>query len=272
MSKIDGLLRFLEANNARKSGNDFAAELSPANAGDSGWLQVSELIGAYKAFWRAVPLAVFERNRMDVRPHAASMSQALLESVKRDDIARIAVLLKRLRRYVLLGRYEAPLTRAKFLLLLRLQKNHCATCGHTFSSADLQAREYTEELGAESQTAGLRPPHVDHVVPIFLGGNRQDNLQILCSRCNLGKGSAIAWPFKAAIIRPLRPSELLEMGAGLRWMTLERDKRCLSCSRAPIGLQASEELVVDRRDPGFGWMLENTRTDCTACRGSCMTV
>lgn len=37
-------------------------------------------------------------------------------------------------------------------------------------------------------------PHVDHILPASLGGSDDlENLQLLCSECNLGKGSTLHW-------------------------------------------------------------------------------
>lgn len=48
----------------------------------------------------------------------------------------------------------------------------CRVCGH----------------GASAEN----PLHVDHIVPVSLGGKTvPENLQILCSRCNLGKGASM---------------------------------------------------------------------------------
>ena len=52
--------------------------------------------------------------------------------------------------------------------LLTLQRGKCAACGH------LLAGDY----------------HIDHIVPIALGGsNRDDNVQLLHSGCNLRKAA-----------------------------------------------------------------------------------
>lgn len=58
---------------------------------------------------------------------------------------------------------------------------------------------------------GMR--HIDHIVPLSKGGrHEQDNLQLLCYRCNLSKGSKPPSEFKAsAFVRnrnPIQPSLL----------------------------------------------------------------
>src|SRR5262249_14762923 len=56
----------------------------------------------------------------------------------------------------------------------RRQNDRCANCGR-FLDRDTQ-------------------PHVDHQIPIALGGpDTFDNLQLLCGQCNMGKGSLPVW-------------------------------------------------------------------------------
>ena len=48
-------------------------------------------------------------------------------------------------------------------------------------------------------------PHLDHIVPVALGGKSEPgNYQLLCHRCNLGKSSLLDWtlgiPFQARVV------------------------------------------------------------------------
>lgn len=58
---------------------------------------------------------------------------------------------------------------------------------------------------------GMR--HIDHIVPLSKGGpHAQENLQMLCYRCNLSKGSKLPGEFRASVFvrkrSPLQPSLL----------------------------------------------------------------
>ena len=71
--------------------------------------------------------------------------------------------------------------------LERQQNDRCANCGRFL----------------ERNTK----PHVDHRIPIALGGRDiLDNLQLLCGQCNMGKGSLPVWqvgiPYMARRLTP----------------------------------------------------------------------
>jgi 5-methylcytosine-specific restriction endonuclease McrA len=232
------------------------------------WADISALLHVHRRFWSAIPVAVFEKSTPDVRPYAREMAEKLLKSVDDEDVRRIAVLLKRLRRYWIDGRSaSATVSRAELTAMLKEQKGRCRTCGYAFTRADLDARDFEEEPNAEQQIGDLRPPHVDHIIPLFLGGQAHQNLQVLCSKCNTGKGVAIAWPLKSAVLRPLRPSDLIQPNSSFRWMILARDRRCRKCTRGPLELKGDQRLIVVRKSEKWGWVLENAVAACTACEG-----
>ncbi|MDM0116143.1 HNH endonuclease signature motif containing protein [Variovorax sp. J22R133] len=68
-------------------------------------------------------------------------------------------------------------------------------------------------------------PHVDHVVPVSLGGSEEiSNFQLLCGECNLGKGASLHW-LMALPFFDERPGN--EPSLGLRYSVLKRFKgRC----------------------------------------------
>lgn len=66
------------------------------------------------------------------------------------------------------ARAQGTHTAKDVALLVEMQMGKCAACGVA--------------IGADR--------HVDHIVPLALGGgNGRDNLQILCKPCNLRKGA-----------------------------------------------------------------------------------
>ena len=83
---------------------------------------------------------------------------------------------------VTLARRGPPLSEEEIVALEQRQNLRCALCG---TRLDRSAR-----------------PHVDHIVPVALGGKSDlANLQLLCHQCNVGKGSLLSWvvgvPFQA---------------------------------------------------------------------------
>jgi 5-methylcytosine-specific restriction endonuclease McrA len=84
------------------------------------------------------------------------------------------------------------------LILQTRQKNRCGLCG---------SRLYFN-----------KNPHVDHIVPISrLGTNKITNLQLLCSRCNLGKGAHLGWPLAAPFYED-------QISPKVRYFVLSRSK------------------------------------------------
>lgn len=229
------------------------------------WTDVFALVGAIKVFWLAVPVEALDARMTNLRPLVLRMCQNLFTSPTDDDYRLVRVLLQRLHRFVVLGRRQERLSNREFLELLRAQSQKCALCGYRFSHGDLAAREYFDDPDAAAQIGDLRVPHVDHIVPIYLGGDRKDNLQILCKECNLAKGGALAWPMNRAVLGALLPHELTAMTGGERWLVLARDRQCRRCLRPPSGLDDGTELRVVRRDDTRGWIVENLQAVCDPC-------
>ncbi|WP_408633369.1 HNH endonuclease [Mycolicibacterium arenosum] len=135
---------------------------------------------------------------------------------------------------------ELKLDEAERLELEDRQNSRCALCGALLTT--------------------LTNPHVDHVVPIALGGSdTMSNLQLLCQACNLGKGKLPSWHLGVPYFEHrLTPK--------LRYCVLARAKgRCyarLCDSTARYG-----ELVVMQSIPsrfGGGWQFDNLIAVCLA--------
>ncbi|MBZ4418761.1 HNH endonuclease [Myxococcus sp. RHSTA-1-4] len=281
MKALRDLLHLL-ANGARRnnvpfgndSSTDFVASLKtdyasiairdPSPSGFT-WHEISSLLAVHKLFWTQVPVAVLNPNAVDIRPYAKIMANALLATPSEADIRAIHAILKRMRRYAVFGRPTYSVSREEFSALLRSQSGRCNTCGHKFSDAEMLAQEYLEEPDAASQIGPLRPPQLDHIVPIFLAGHDIANCQILCLTCNTSKGASLFWPIKSAVIGPSKPSDLASTSATQRWMIFTRDGRCTNCLRRPTELRGDQELVAHKVNPELGWTLENSRTLCTHC-------
>jgi hypothetical protein len=90
------------------------------------------------------------------------------------------------------------LTTEERIALERQQNGRCALCGRIL------------ERGAH--------PHVDHIVPVALGGKSVlANYQLLCADCNLGKGRFPGWEIGI----PFEPNRVTSR---LRYCVLARDR------------------------------------------------
>lgn len=223
-----------------------------------------EILSANRAVWRSVPVRALSPTVFDLQPYASMMANALFHAPTKNQVERSKTLLKRLTKYILSGR---PMSLGRHRRkLLQLQRNRCACCGYFFSDADLSAADFEEEPFAERQIEGLIPPHVDHIIPVYVGPHRESNLQILCKYCNFSKGATLAWPLKPSFLRPLGPSDLLKSRKSILWLVRERDGGCTQCHINAIKLASpADRLEVVKISDNFGWILENLTTLCSSC-------
>jgi 5-methylcytosine-specific restriction endonuclease McrA len=124
------------------------------------------------------------------------------------------------------------------LILQSRQKNRCALCG--------------------SRLFFSRNPHVDHIVPISrLGTNDITNLQLLCSKCNLGKGAHLGWPLAAPFYDD-------QISPKVRYFVLSRSNgKCQikNCTNTSL----NSELKINNRIPrgeGGRNILDNLMAIC----------
>jgi hypothetical protein len=224
-----------------------------------------DLLRVSRSFWRSVPVGVFSETLVDITPSAQEMARCVFSSPTTDQERSVKTILKRLRKYVLTGRPRSH--RGLLTTLLEEQRYRCASCAYRFVDSDMSAEDFVDDPWSEHQTAGLNPPQVDHIIPVFVGPNRRSNFQVLCRRCNSSKGGAIVWFLRPSFLRPIGPSELLSPTNTLLWMARERDGACTRCGVTPIEVNGEGNLLeVVRESMDFGWLLENVRTLCTVCR------
>ncbi|WP_140853034.1 HNH endonuclease signature motif containing protein [Myxococcus xanthus] len=133
----------------------------------------------------------------------------------------------------------AALCDAEYLDLESKQLGRCALCGVPLTPS---AR-----------------PHVDHIIPVALGGKSDsENYQLLCLQCNQGKSKLIGWVMGAPF---------LEEGQSyrLRYCVLTRDQA--QCTESSCGhtsrhttLETLPMIPVQR---GGRWIFDNLRTLCS---------
>lgn len=113
------------------------------------------------------------------------------------------------------------------LLLQARQKNRCGLCG--------------------SRLFFNKNPHVDHIVPISrLGTNEITNLQLLCSRCNLGKGAHLGWPLAAPFYED-------QISPKVRYFVLSRSKgscQIPNCTNTSLNSELKINTRISRGEGG----------------------
>lgn len=241
--------------------------MHPLLAASASWHAGLQALSFLKIVWLSLPIAVLDERTSVTRLHLEDMANHLYGPGEwgENELGTLRIIVKRIRQYVTVGRRVAPLRTIEYFDLLGAQNGRCRLCGYRFRPEDLDARDYTEEPAFRSQGRGLRPPHVDHVIPIFIGGDKRSNLQILCSTCNLSKSSLCGWFASRVSLSVGRPSEISRVTRTERWAVLSRDGACRGCGVPPIGLSEQDELSVVRRDARRGWLFENLHALCTRC-------
>jgi hypothetical protein len=140
---------------------------------------------------------------------------------------------------VTMARRGPPLTKEEIIYLEDKQNRRCALCG-TF--LDKQAH-----------------PHVDHVVPVALGGKSDlSNLQLLCHQCNVGKGSLLAWVVGV-------PFQTRRITYRLRYCVLARAGGKCQLSGCKHSSKNSDLLVTPRiaQQRGGPLVLDNLEALCS---------
>ncbi len=186
----------------------------------------------FHLFWKLVPARLFE----PVEPNYRRLVDIVLEQYKQiqldsDTRRNLTLVFKRLRQQHF-ERREATsldLTRVDHGLLLERQGNRCAMCGYEFTQSDVDLYyedEYVlrrphvpvseRELVLHSI---MRSPVLDHILPLFIGGDCSANWQILCRTCNAGKGETWSTLVRASV-PPRRVDEVLFLTPMLRYLVL----------------------------------------------------
>lgn len=129
--------------------------------------------------------------------------------------------------------------------LVGLQNNRCGICGWAFGD-DVPPWRSQDECAAT----------LDHRVPFRLGGERVENLWILCALCNSIKESRVhvgehgrVWLNNHVYYLGERP---------VAFWTLSRERRCCVCGAGP----EATRLRVRRRNGSGAWVLDNCETIC----------
>lgn len=133
------------------------------------------------------------------------------------------------------------------------QNNRCAVCGWSFSTFPLPSHRSSTEAEAT----------LDHIIPFRLGGDRRENLGVLCGLCNSIKNAAIHVGERGRvwIDNFIYGQTRVNYRRSVAFWTLARDKVCRwdSCNNGAFDGQ----LFAVRRDNTGGWVLDNCVTCCS---------
>lgn len=243
------------------------------------WYREIALVALWRAFLNLLPASVLERPEERCRNTVYSRLSSLLGEPPTDAfLSSVMTVVKRLQTFTLIGRQSSSfnLYRATHLALLRDQKERCACCGYKFEKGDLEPED---ESGIFSRRPAVSVPVnqfdrspkrmyraavLDHIIPIYLGGDREDNWQILCKTCNSGKSDMIFGFESRAWFGSARKEDLTSVGAQLFYMVLRRDRKCQFCE---INMRDTELRVV-RNDYEGADLYPNLSAACKDCLSS----
>lgn len=194
----------------------------------------ASLVMAIKTLWSITPEKLFTAADPNFERLADNALRVLSEQRSQDDIQGLSRVFRNLRNAHKTNRTRVSglnLERGEHSRLLAHQGGRCAACGYEFTAFELNGEEFEEEVYIQERCALAgeviierynRKPHLDHIIPHFLGGDSPDNWQILCGSCNAGKGEGLSWIFRRGFLPPARPAEALTISTSLRYAVLAR--------------------------------------------------
>ncbi len=230
------------------------------------------LVALYRALLAVIPVAVLEDPRLACKPAVTSRLRHLLGREPDAEMVRtLTRVVRRMQRYRS-GRKASSFDRWDPLHLerLRSQGGRCAGCGFEFGAAELEADASSDArptVGSPLNDMDRSPLRLrrravlDHIYPVYLAGDRLENLQVLCATCNTGKSDMIFGLESRAWFGGARVSDLIRATPQVFYMTLRRDRRCAHCGRTPM----QTELRIARRDQFGASLYPNLQAVCVEC-------
>lgn len=257
---------------------------------DHQWKNETSLILLWRSLLALLPSSVFERPDEPCRELVKKRLMHLLgEMPSLDDLEEVMRIVKRLQQYRKggrghIGNSSLDLDKTVHAQLLKSQSGRCGVCGYRFTDADLfsdldttadgdptEIEDGESELGVLVDSHGPRNPArflrhavLDHIYPIYLGGNAPSNWQILCATCNSGKADLVLGIEGRGWFGSARLLDLTTVTSQLFYMVLKRDGKCSSCGRGPKQV----ELRLRRRDANGADLYPNLHCVCTDCPSS----
>jgi 5-methylcytosine-specific restriction endonuclease McrA len=186
---------------------------------------------AVRILWSLVPERLFTSINPDFEKYAEDALREKFKDYGKESLPRLATVFRRLwaaRK----GRATTSLNlgQRSHQTLLRKQGRMCAVCRYQFTAEDefyalddddeVYVTHHTPMPGEIVLSKYYRRPVLDHIIPHFLGGDRQENWQILCQSCNLGKGESLSWIARRGWMPSNRVGDLFTLSSGLRYAIL----------------------------------------------------
>ena len=250
--------------------DDYRRNIRLALADETFFSAECSLLLLARVLWGLVPTRLFTAMEPNFEALAErSMRDRFGVEPEATLVRNLATVFKRLRIYKLEGRNATSLNldRPTHRELFDAQTERCALCNYKFTANDIF---YETELDTDAVTLlrkamqdeivldrYYRRPQLDHIIPVFIGGDTKKNWQILCASCNVGKGSALAWIFRHGWLPFRNVAELDKLTPSLRYAAICR--YIANATSKPIG-----ELRVFKEQKHQLVYLENlkVRDDC----------
>jgi hypothetical protein len=186
-----------------------------------------------RVIWSLVPSALINSASPDFRRLAVTSLSNRFGNSEPDEklISSLVVIFKRVRAYARGGRdvQSLNLSLTEHRDLLESQRHRCAHCLYEFKSVDYYYAVEDDDIvsGVDEVMDGeiglyrtFRSPQLDHIIPFILGGDGEENWQILCKSCNTGKSDHYGYLSGIHSGRSGRFTHLLELTAGKRYAAI----------------------------------------------------
>jgi len=89
----------------------------------------------------------------------------------------------------------------------------------------MAGEEYMPLEGEVYLNETYRKPELDHIIPYILGGDGDENLQILCRSCNCGKGESLSSFFRDNGLGLARINTKFSLTPAMRYIVIANLRR-----------------------------------------------
>lgn len=219
----------------------FGPLLEPSTTGGSDIIRTHACLAALmRTIWTLIPQRVLSTSTPDFKALAGTALRArFADGYTREMERDLTVLFKRIRAFAISGRRATSLDLElqSHRALLSAQSGRCNHCLYEFRSEfycyaaeeDGVVSDAVTTLPGETPLNPMyRRPELDHVVPVLLGGDGEENWQILCASCNRGKSDLLTYFGTFQQSGTGRMHDLFEMSSGKRFAVLSEADRSVA--------------------------------------------